>query len=300
MEINEFLRDLEKEISQVDKDIETVGKAKRLEEVLRTYEGPDRVITSEELTEIIKQRPEEAKYLSRFAGLNDILDGFREGQVVVIAAPTKNGKTTFCVELTKDLQQYNPLWFPFEETAEELIRKFLDRKASPPHFVTPVVLKQRGLNWIEQRTIEAVVKYNSKIVFIDHLHFIVSFTSERTDQEIGKVMRELKRIAKQLHIVIILIAHLKKTNMTDAPSLEDLRDSSFVAQEADTVILLWRRTENKKNEYIISNEVNVSVQANRRTGKTGNVKMVYTPEGGMEEKEWKQSDDEVRTNNKEW
>ena len=286
MEINTFLHDLEKELYQVERDIETIDKVKRLESVLKTYEGPDKVVTSEELAELIKQRPEETKYHSRFKGLNDILDGFREGQLIVIAAPTKMGKTTFAIELTKDLQQYNPLWFPFEETAEELIRKFLERDMKPPHFVTPVILKQRGLNWIEERIVESVVKYDSKIVFIDHLHFIVSFSSDRVDQEIGKTMRELKRMAKQLRVVIVLIAHLKKTRTDEHPSLEDLRDSSFVAQEADTVILLWRETKKRNGEWVISNNVNVSVQANRRTGRTGNIKMVYTPHGGMEERDW--------------
>lgn len=285
MEIEKFLHNLEKEIHTLDKEIEVTSAVARLESILKTYEGPDKVVTSKELVEILKSRPEETKYHSRFKGLNDILDGFREGQVVVIAAPTKMGKTTFCIELTKDLQAHSPCWFPFEETAEELIRKFLDRNAEPPHFVTPVTLRQRGLDWIEERIAEAVVKYDSKIVFIDHLHFIVKFSSDRVDQEIGKTMRELKRIAKQLKVVIILIAHLKKTNTSEHPSLDDLRDSSFIAQEADTVILLWRETK-KGNPIVITNNVNVSVQANRRTGRTGNVQMVYTQEGGMEEKDW--------------
>lgn len=288
MEINQFLRNLEKELSTVEKDMETLSKAERLQSLLKTYEGEDRVVTSKELAEIIKKRPDEVKYHSRFTGLNAILDGFREGQVVVIAAPTKMGKTTFCIELTKDMQEHNPMWFPFEESAEELISKFLDRDSNPPHFVTPVVLKQRGIPWIEERIVESVVKYNTKIVFIDHLHFIVSFSSDRVDQEIGKTMRELKRIAKQLKVVIVLIAHLKKTRTDTQPSLEDLRDSSFVAQEADTVILLWRETKRENGQVVTTNNVNLSVQANRRTGRTGNVKLVYF-ENGMREMDWTHS-----------
>lgn len=291
MDLSNFLRDLEKEITQIDKDIEKTDKVRRLEEVLRIYEGPDRVVTSEELVEMIKSRPEEKKYHTRLHGLNKILDGFREQQLVVIAAQTKNGKTTFAVELTKDLQEFNPLWFPFEESAEELLRKFIERGHQPPHFVTPVVLRNRTLQWIEERIIESVVKYDSKIVFIDHLHFIVPFSSDRIDQEIGRVMRELKRIAKQLHIVVFLIAHLKKTKMDMQPSLEDLRDSSFVAQEADTVILLWRETKRDHGEIITTNNVNVSVQANRRTGRTGNIKLVYT-DGGMVETDWSRTNEE--------
>jgi replicative DNA helicase len=88
-------------------------------------------------------------------------------------------------------------------------------------------------------------------------------------------MRALKTMAKKWNIVIFLIAHLKKTRLDTAPDLEDLRDSSFIAQESDTVIILWREATRGRGEVVITDNVTVSVQANRRTGKTGNVKMVF-------------------------
>jgi replicative DNA helicase len=78
---------------------------------------------------------------------------------------------------------------------------------------------------------------------------------------------------------------LKKTEMVSQPTLEDLRDSSFIAQEADTVMMLWRQTEKINGEVVISNNVNLSVQANRRTGKTGNVRMVFI-DGHFVEQAW--------------
>ena len=73
------------------------------------------------------------------------------------------------------------------------------------------------------------------------------------------------------------------------PDLEDLRDSSFIAQEADTVLMLWRETKRENGEVKITNNVNLSVQANRRTGKTGNVKMVYS-DGHFNEQAWQDED----------
>ena len=121
-------------------------------------------------------------------------------------------------------------------------------------------------------------------MFVDHLHFIVDF-GDNMSVQIGKTMRELKRIAKTWDIVIVLIAHLKKTKVDEQPDLEDLRDSSFIAQEADTVIMLWRQTERQNGQVVITNNVNISVQANRRTGKTGNVKMVFD-KGKFLEQDW--------------
>jgi replicative DNA helicase len=73
--------------------------------------------------------------------------------------------------------------------------------------------------------------------------------------------------------------------MTDNPTLESLKGSSSIAQEADTVILLWRETKREKGEIIITNNTNISVQANRRSGTTGNVKMVYN-NGHYTEIDW--------------
>jgi replicative DNA helicase len=83
--------------------------------------------------------------------------------------------------------------------------------------------------------------------------------------------------------------------MDTQPTLEDLRGSSSIAQEADTVLLLWRESKRKKGEVVITNNVNVSVQANRRTGKTGNVKMIFE-NGHFLEQEWKTEAEEELEN----
>jgi replicative DNA helicase len=136
------------------------------------------------------------------------------------------------------------------------------------------------------------VKYGSKLFFIDHLHFIVPFNSDRLDTRIGDTMRQLKTIAKKHKVIIVLVAHLKKTEVTIAPTLEDLRDSSFIAQEADTVMMLWRETKRENNEVKITNNTTLSVQANRRTGTTGTVKLTFT-DGRFTETDWKHDDNGI-------
>lgn len=247
----------------------------RLEKAYQDYQGEDKVISSYEIAENLKTRTPIVYIPTGIHSLDEILGGFVKKQLIVIAAPTKNGKTSFCIELTTRLKDYNPLWIPFEEPAEELIQKFLDRKEQPPLFYTPDHITGNTLAWIEKRIIESKVKYDSQVVFIDHLHFIVPMNDDRMDLRIGQAMRELKRLAKQWNVVIFIISHLSKTKMDTQPDLEDLRDSSFTAQEADTVIMLWRKTVREQGQIVIMNEVNISVQANRRTGKTGNVKMMF-------------------------
>jgi replicative DNA helicase len=286
--IEKLIRQLEEEIKVAKKDVYDAEALLRLKEIAKEYKGDDRIVCSKDLVEEIKSRPEEFKMFSGIPKLDDILKGFRLNQLIVLAAPTKHGKTSFSMYLTKKLKEYNPLWFPFEQGADELIEISLERNQDPPEFYLPKKNTPYLTSWIEERIIEGIVKYNTRIIFIDHLHFIVPFTAHRYDLEVGKVMRELKSIAKRWNVCIVVIAHLKKTNNDTNPDMEDLRDSSFVAQEADTVMFIWRKTTKEGGETIISNEVNLSIQANRRTGKTGNIKMVYDYQtGDYVEKEWK-------------
>lgn len=286
----DFLQELADEVRQIDEEHKRLEAAARLEEAMRVYTGEDMLVSSLDILKRLQTEPEEERFESGIEGLDKILRGFRKNQLIVLAAPTKSGKTSFCVELTIRLEHLNPVWVPFEESAEELIRKFQERGEQPPLFYTPQNITGNTTSWIEKRVVEGKVKYGSKIFFIDHLHFIVPFSSDRLDTRIGQAMRELKQLAKKHEVIIVLVAHLKKTNMIVSPTLEDLRDSSFIAQEADTVMMLWRKTyRDDDGEMIISNETLLSVQANRRTGTTGNVKLVFD-KGRFVEKDWKHKD----------
>lgn len=283
----DFIHELEGEVSKIEKESERLDALARLEEAMRVYSGEDMLVSSLDILRRIQTEPEEERFETGITGLDEILKGFRKNQLIVLAAPTKSGKTSFCVELTIRLENLNPVWIPFEESAEELVRKFHDRNEQPPLFYTPQNITGNTTGWIEKRVVEGKVKYGAKIFFIDHLHFIVPFSSDRLDTRIGQAMRELKQIAKKHEVMIVLVAHLKKTNMVVSPTLEDLRDSSFIAQEADTVMMLWRKTyRDDDGDMIISNETLLSVQANRRTGNTGNVKLIFK-DGRFLEKDWK-------------
>lgn len=283
----DFMHELEGEVSKIEKESERLEALARFEQTMRVYTGEDMLISSLDILKRIQTEPEEERFESGIEGLDTILKGFRKNQLIVLAAPTKSGKTSFCVELTIRLEHLKPVWVPFEESAEELVRKFQERKEQPPLFYTPQNITGNTTSWIEKRVVEGKVKYGSKIFFIDHLHFIVPFSSDRLDTRIGQAMRELKQLAKKHEVIIVLVAHLKKTNMTVSPTLEDLRDSSFIAQEADTVMMLWRKTyRDDDGDMVISNETLLSVQANRRTGTTGNVKLIFD-KGRFLEKDWK-------------
>lgn len=286
MNIENLIKKLEGEIKSTAQNKQDLLGLERLKLIAKRYSGDDQMVSFKDIAERIKQRPPELKILSGWKGLDDILDGFRLQQVVVVSALTKSGKTSFLMDLTTRIRNFNPTWFPFEESAEELVTKFLDRGEEPPHGYTPREIRGNTLEWIESRIIESIAKHNSRIVFIDQLDFIVPLTNQNRSDQIGQTMRELKGMAKKWNVVIFLICHLVKAKMDSQPTLEDLKGSSSIGQEADTVILLWRETKRVNGKVDITNNLNVSIQANRRTGRTGNVNMVYK-NGHFYEEEWR-------------
>lgn len=284
-DIENLIYSLEVEIRDTAKGYEKTENLRRLKEVAQIYKGEDKLTSFAEIAEKIKNTPEEPKIFSGWTKFDDIISGFRPQQLVVVSAIMKSGKTSFLMDLTCRLKAYNPLWLPFEESAEELIRKYLERGLEPPQGFTPQVLIGYELYWIEKKVIEGIAKYNTQVVFIDQLDFIVPFGGDNHALRVGEAMRALKQVAKKWNVVIFLICHLSKVKMDIEPTLEDLKGSTSIGQEADTVIILWREMKRLSGHVEITNNTNVSIQANRRTGKTGNVKMVYE-NGFYTEKEW--------------
>jgi replicative DNA helicase len=290
--IDKILASLQQEIAKTKEGLKREQQLSRLEEVAKVYQGEDELVSFSEIAERVKNEKEEFRIMSGWPGLDDLLKGFRSQQLVVVSALTKSGKTSFLMDLTTRLKEYNPLWLPFEESAEELIRKFLERGEEAPHGFTPSVMKGGELDWIETKIVEGIVKFGSKIAFIDQLDFIVPLGTDNHALRVGEAMRGLKGMAKKWNITIVLICHLVKTKMDTQPTLEDLKGSSSIGQEADTVILLWREMKREQGQVVITNNVNVSVQANRRGGKTGNVKMVFE-DGHFIERAWKSSEESL-------
>ena len=288
MDIKQIIERLDKEINLNKKVQEKTEQLNRLKDIMKLYGGEDKLVSFEEIAEKIKTQPEELKIMTGWKQFDEILKGFRLKQLVVVSAITKHGKTTWLMDLTTKIKEFNPLWFPFEEGADELISKFIERGEQPPHGYCPAIIRGITMDWIEEKIIEGIAKYNTKVVFIDQLDFIVPMNGDNHALRVGQAMRDLKGIAKKWNICIFLICHLSKVNMGENPALEDLKGSSSIAQEADTVILLWRETKRENGERVITNNTNISIQANRRAGTTGNIKMVFN-QGHYLEEDWKQA-----------
>ena len=97
-------------------------------------------------------------------------------------------------------------------------------------------------------------------------------------------------LARKHRIVVFLLAHTRKVRGdAQRPTIDDLKDSSGIAQEADTVLIVQRKGARRKKKkveedeeiQVLSTDVKIWIDKNRRTGKLGVVDMFFSPEEMM-------------------
>jgi len=273
----ELIKSLEKEIRKEKNTLEMEGQLLRLQEIAKVYEGDDRVVSSEELFEELKNTPHKPKFFSGFSELDGLMEGFTTGESIFFTGITKAGKTSMCMELSTKFEEQKPLWLSFEERAIDLLRKFHDKTGKFPLFFTPRQNEAPNLDWIERKIVEAKAKYDSKVVFIDHIGFVADAERGKDDTEasrLERISRAIHSLAVKWDVLIFLMGHLTKVRIDQNPDIENIKGSSAMAQEADLTMIIWRKTYRENGKVIIGNETNLSLQANRR-GKVGNVEFNY-------------------------
>lgn len=286
-DIDRMMQSLEKEIEQNEDEVERGEQLLRLQAIARAYKGTDEVVSSETLEEIIKSQPVKEKFYTGFKELDGLMDGFVTGESIFLTGITKHGKTSMCMEFSENFRDQHPLWLSFEEKPIDLIRKFKDRTGTFPLFFTPKQNESPNLGWLEKKIVESKAKYNSKVVFIDHIGFVADAERGRDDTEasrLERISRAIHSLAVKWDVLIFLMGHLTKVRSDQNPDIENIKGSSAMAQESDLTMMVWRKTERIGGKIFIGNQTNLSLQANRR-GATGNVEFVYN-NGRFTEEVW--------------
>jgi len=242
------------------------------EQELANYEGEYKVISCKEALENSKNQKESNYHFdSKIPALDELIDGFESGELIIVSGPTKNGKTALCQTFTINLEREGTkcLWFEFEVPERQFLKQFKDL----PLFYLPKSLKHKDIDWIKDRILEGIIKYNTRVVFIDHLHYLIDLYTKNASMDIGKAIRDLKRFAVENDIVIFSMAHMTKTKPGEALSEYSIRDSSFISQEADSTMIIQREAKIKRkegSEYLdYTGKTFLTVLNHRRTGTMG-------------------------------
>ena len=105
---------------------------------------------------------------------------------------------------------------------------------------------------------------------------IPGFREGRT-QEVTRIARDLKVLAMELEVPVIAVSQLRRPQLTvtkKEPSLEELRESGAIEQNADVVLLLYRPEVDDPGARGVQGIAEINL-AKHRNGKTGKFRLSW-------------------------
>ena len=213
--------------------------------------------------------------------------GVKEGDLIIISGRSGEGKTTFAQTLTYNFCKTGVpcLWFSYEVSLRELNRKFEEMEIKDFYEVAVPEKNTTGeIEWVSAKIKEGWARYATKIVFIDHIDYLVPKncrSSDNEQQNLKRIATELKELAINLKIVIITMAHVKKIDNKKEPELYDIGYSAGIFQLADLVFMVSRekiprRAINENEGDLFTQNSIVKIVKNRETGILKFIKLRYT------------------------
>lgn len=284
------------------------------ESTVKQQETPFRVIINSVIERGVKIYNKEIKpgiatpieRLTRKAG------GWRNSELIILAARPGMGKTSFALTtaLCAGKAGMPVAFFSLEMSKEQLTSRIISMEAKIDNqkFVVhglnkddesksqqikrqfktlPFFIDDTASLSIEQFQVKAKVlksKHDIKLIIVDYLQLMTANKSQKggnREQEISKISRGLKKVAKELDVPIIALSQLSRAVETRGgnkrPLLSDLRESGAIEQDADIVTFLYRpeyygidtwddysnESTSGEAEYIVSKNRNGALVRNR-------------------------------------
>lgn len=225
-----------------------------------------------QLVEIAKTRGGIIGVRSSINGLNNVIHGYRPGNMIVLAAGTGEGKTTFAIQEAYEIANNGePVgYISLEMKTSELIFMMACRKTginsddalsgnlSPEELSKigscidmirrlPIQISESpALSIGEIRALATMWKeqYGIKILFIDHLHLVKGEDpKQNAEQRFNDIANEIKALAKELNIPVIPLAQFSRRTSAEekrAHQISDLKYASGIEQAADIILMLYR------------------------------------------------------------
>lgn len=202
-----------------------------------------------------------------FPSIDKLTMGLVGGEVIVVAGKTSMGKTTLAINISNKvaLGGIPVLFVTLEMTHAEVTSRYMHINGGETdryYDVAGLTLFQANdeLNWqsIDPLINKAIQEMNVGLVVIDHLHYFTR-DLENVSEDLGRISKELKKNAVRHNIPVILISHVRKTGEGREATMEDLRSSSYIAQDADIVLMVGRPPEDSHHTY-------VKIEKNRNRG----------------------------------
>jgi replicative DNA helicase len=265
----------------------------------------------EEMDNNIKNKEGFNGIKSGFEKLDLLLQGFREGDLNIIASRPAIGKTTFALSMFVNIvmQGNNALYVSFDKYENELLKNILSIMAKinkiniDTGFLTKTDYKKiidgltqlynnngnvflktfynTDLIKLKEFIKEKVEKDKIKIVFIDYLTLIKPApTYTNRWEQVAEISRSLKSMAMEFKIPFIVLCPIHRNIIDNTPDIADISESGSIEYDADRVIILHRKQEKKKynddSSYVDRDNTRITAYiAKNRHGSSATFDMLF-------------------------
>ena len=251
---------------------------------------------------------------SEYQELDKITNGWKRGELTVIAGRPSIGKTSFLLSMVGNLCLINDIPTGFislemgmnqflyrlfsiyscvplykiinnevdEEDRELLHGAIMDISKSPLYVDCSPTLT---ISQVRDRAIDMLTKHGIKLLIIDYLQLLRCDNNGTCNQyeEMSIITHRLKSLAKELNIPILVSSQLRRKPVSRDTydytiSLSELRDSGTIDEDADIVCFIERPEVDRIYSDIKGNNLRnkaVVTVAKNRSGETGELILHY-------------------------
>ena len=283
----------------------------------RNFDSIDSVIvkTINKIEEMRNRQEDITGVPTGFPSLDKVTYGWQATDLIILAARPSVGKTAFALNLARSaaLSPTKPTavgFFSLEMSSSQLVQRILSAESEIwLEKIARGKLEENEMKQLYKKGIERLSKapiyiddsaalnifelrakcrrlknkHNVGLIIIDYLQ-LMSGSADRNsnrEQEISKISRDLKSLAKELQVPIIALSQLsreveKRKEGNKMPQLSDLRESGAIEQDADMVMFLYRPEyyEINQNEFEENNKGETHVKiAKHRNGSLETIKL---------------------------
>jgi replicative DNA helicase len=245
---------------------------------------------------------------SEFYDLDAMTGGFQRSDLIIIAGRPSMGKTSFAVGMARNIAEKWPVAiFSLEMSKEQLVQRLLASEAGiESNYLRTGRISQNQWGalshalgtlselpiYIDDTANQTVMQMRSQVrrllaekggklglVLIDYLQLMEGSGSENRVQELSRITRSLKGLARELNVPVIALSQLSRgveARTNKRPMMSDLRESGAIEQDSDLIIMLYR--DEYYNENTPDRGIAEIIITKHRNGPTGVVKLLFDPQ----------------------
>ena len=195
----------------------------------------------------------------------------RLGEVITLSAMPKHGATTIALSVAHELEELNPLYLSTQIPFRELVELWVEKGHEFPSVIGPKILgADLDTDSIEDICKDVVNNYGTRIIIVDNLLGINDFgrdnkyAQEVHPHRITLVMKHLRKIAQENNVIMFVVVPISVPQRRRiVPSIEDLRYSAGILENADITLLASRTGEITSNSDELKFEISVGASRSR-------------------------------------